>query len=204
LWDELVQHADEGVIRTVVSDHSPCTPDLKLLPTSVPGHVCASHNAVMPKGDDGDFFSAWGGISSVGLGLPILWTEMTRRGMTSEANFDTAITDLVRWCAKHTAVQVGLEKSKGALAVGFDADFCVFDESAEWTVEPSTMLFRNKCSPYQGRTMTGMVKKTILRGQVIFDRDATSETHGGFVGKACGGKLLLEPRKKTPTKGKST
>lgn len=202
LWDELEQHATDGVIKTVVSDHSPCTPDLKLLPTSIPGHVCASHVASKPKADsDGDFFSAWGGISSVGLGLPILWTEMTRRGLASEEKFDKAITDVVRWCAQNTAAQVGLEKSKGDLAVGFDADFCVFDETAEWTVEPSTMLFRNKCSPYQGKTMSGMVKKTILRGQLIFDREGVTEGHGGFVRKACEGKLLLEPRKKLATKG---
>lgn len=197
LWYELVRHNAEGVIKTVVSDHSPCTPDLKLLPSSVPGHVCGSHTAATDtKSEDGNFFSAWGGISSVGLGLPILWTEMTRRGLTEGDNFDGAITDLAEWCAKNTALQVGLERSKGDLAVGFDADFCVFDETAQWTVEPSTMLFRNKCSPYQGRTMTGMVKKTVLRGKVIFDRERSSEPHGGFVRKTCEGKLLLEPRKK--------
>lgn len=203
LWDELQQHATEGVIKTVVSDHSPCTPDLKLLPTAYPGHVCASHTAAKPTNDDGDFFSAWGGISSVGLGLPILWTEMTRRGLTSDENFDRAITNVVRWCSTNTAAQVGLEKSKGDLAVGFDADFCVFDDTAEWTVEPSTMLFRNKCSPYQGRTMSGMVRTTVLRGNVIFDREAAAETHGGFVRKACEGRLLLEPRKKLSSKEKA-
>jgi allantoinase len=205
LWAELDKHAQDGVIKTVVSDHSPCTPDLKLLPANVPGHLCGASHTTAPKIKEshGDFFSAWGGISSVGLGLPILWTEMTRRGLTHDTSFDKAITDLVRWCAKNTAAQVGLEKSKGDLSVGFDADFCVFDETAEWTVEPSTMLFRNKCSPYQGRTMTGMVKKTILRGQVIFDREAVTEAHGGFVRKACEGRLLLEPRKREQARGKS-
>jgi allantoinase len=203
LWDELAQHEKDGVIKTVVSDHSPCTPDLKLLPTAFPGHVCSSHAAPKAKNDDGDFFSAWGGISSVGLGLPILWTEMTRRGLTTDENFDTAITNVVRWCAKNTAIQVGLDKAKGDLAVGFDADFCVFDETATWTVEPSTMLFRNKCSPYQGRTMSGMVKTTILRGNVVFDREEVSASHGGFVRKACEGKLLLESRKSAVPKTKA-
>ena len=197
LWDELLHHDRTGVIKTVVSDHSPCTPDLKLLPPTVPGHACATHHAATKQPEDGDFFSAWGGISSVGLGLPILWTEMTRRGLTSGSNFDTAITNLVTWCSWNTAVQVGLERSKGDLAVGYDADFCVFDETAEWIVEPSTMLFRNKCSPYQGRLMTGMVRQTVLRGNVIFDREVSGEGHGGFVRKGCEGRLLLEPRKKT-------
>lgn len=192
LWEELCQHLEEGVIKTVVSDHSPCTPDLKLLPSYVPGHVALPKDKAKSlelEADRGDFFSAWGGISSVGMGLPILWTEMTRRGLTSR---DDAITDVVKWCCENTAAQVGLEKQKGQLAVGFDADICVFDETAEWVVEPSTMLFRNKCSPYQGKAMKGQVKVTILRGQQVFVREGPNN---GFVGKECSGQLLLEPRR---------
>ncbi|KIY03042.1 uncharacterized protein Z520_01508 [Fonsecaea multimorphosa CBS 102226] len=200
LWEELRQHAVEGVIKTVVSDHSPCTPDLKILPSHIPGHICQPKDNVKSlqlETDRGDFFSAWGGISSVGLGLPILWTEMTRRGLTGT---DSAITDVVTWCCTNTASQVGLEKQKGDLAVGFDADICIFDDTKEWIVEPSTMLFRNKCSPYQGKTMIGQVKETWLRGKQVFVRDGLNN---GFVGKECEGQLLLEPRIKELKKVKS-
>jgi allantoinase len=200
LWKELCEFANDGVIKTVVSDHSPCTPDLKLLPSHIPGHVHqpsnTSHTLELDT-DKGDFFSAWGGISSVGLGLPILWSEMTRRGLTGP---DSAITDVVTWCCSNTAAQVGLERQKGELAVGFDGDICVFDDKAQWTVEPSTMLFRNKCSPYQGKTMTGQVRETWLRGQKVF---VTGEANSGFVGKECSGQLLLEPRMKELKKVKS-
>jgi allantoinase len=195
LWHELCAYAEEGVIKTVVSDHSPCTPDLKLLPSHVPGHVRSPADATHTlelETDKGNFFSAWGGISSVGLGLPILWTEMTRRRLTAS---DSAITDLVKWCCANTAAQVGLEKQKGDLGVGFDADICIFDDAAEWTVEPSTMLFRNKCSPYQGKRMRGQVRETWVRGQRVFVRGAKK---GGFVGKGCSGRLLLEPRNRDP------
>ena len=200
LWEEIGQHADEGVIKTVVSDHSPCTPDLKMLPSHVPGHMCPAKGTVTTETVDdgtGDFFSAWGGISSVGLGLPILWTEMTRRGLTES---DEAISNVVQWCCLNTAAQVGLETQKGDLAVGMDADICVFDDTAEWTVQPSTMLFRNKCSPYQGKTMKGQVKATWVRGQPVFVRDGPNN---GFVGKGCSGQLLLEPRQKELKKVKS-
>lgn len=113
---------------------------------------------------------------------------MSRRGL---ATSDRAITDVVKWCCRNTAEQVGLERSKGDLTVGFDGDLCVFDDAAEWTVEPSTMLFRNKCSPYQGRRMRGVVRETWLRGQKVFERDGEN---GGFVGKECMGQLLLEKR----------
>ncbi|KAL4942452.1 hypothetical protein BDV06DRAFT_162707 [Aspergillus oleicola] len=203
LWAELDRHADDGVIKTIVSDHSPCTPNLKLLPSHIPGgghdHAgCASSKATPANStttnaaNEGSFLSAWGGISSVGLGLPILWTELSRRkGLSSSPNDTTtkqALQDIVRLCCANTAAQVGLHKSKGDLVPGYDADFCVFDDTAEWVVEPSTMLFRNKCSPYQGRTMRGMVRETWLRGEQIFNRA------DGFTVKAPTGGLLLERR----------
>lgn len=188
LWEELEKHTADGVIKTVVSDHSPCTPNLKQLPSHIPGHYVAENG----KEEKGDFFSAWGGISSVGLGLPILWTELSRRkGLTpapDDENTRNSLQDVVRLCCANTAAQVGLESHKGDLRVGFDADICVFDDSAEWVVEPSTMLFRNKCSPYQGKTLRGMVRETWLRGDRVFSRDA------GFDSKTPVGKLLLEKR----------
>ncbi|KAL5043542.1 hypothetical protein BDW71DRAFT_119126 [Aspergillus fruticulosus] len=195
LWAELERHADDGVIKTIVSDHSPCTPNLKLLPSHIPGHCSpglSKSASTTPVVNEGSFLSAWGGISSVGLGLPILWTEISRRkGLTSSPDDTTtkqALQDIVRLCCVNTAAQVGLHKSKGDLIPGYDADFCVFDDTAEWVVEPSTMLFRNKCSPYQGRTMRGMVRETWLRGEKIFNRD------DGFIVKAPSGSLLLEKR----------
>ncbi|KAJ4375850.1 Allantoinase [Neocucurbitaria cava] len=199
LWDELLQDQADGVIKTVVSDHSPCTPEIKLLPAHLApnkpslrkeGHSkdcesCESSEGEMEGPEEkGDFFSAWGGISSVGLGLPILWTEGTKR----DANF--SVEEVVRWCCKNTAKQVGLEKSKGDLGVGFDADIVVFDDTAEFMVEPSTMLFRNKVSPYENKTLKGVVRETWLRGQRVFSRE------DGFTDKTGPkGKLLLEPRK---------
>ncbi|KAL1632990.1 Allantoinase [Diplodia intermedia] len=179
LWAEL-QRPEDSIIKTIVSDHSPCTPDLKLLPAKLADLGCTDPHNV--DGADGDFFSAWGGISSVGLGLSILWTEAKSRNITIE--------DVVRWCCKNTAKQVGLEDTKGDLGVGYDGDIAVFDDEATFVVEPNTMLFRNKCSPYEHKTLRGVVAETWLRGQKIFSRA------DGFVEKSGPtGKLLLEPRK---------
>lgn len=183
LWDELVQDEGLGVIQTVVSDHSPCTPNLKLLPSELVGKKDAQ-NEPEAEAEKGDFFAAWGGISSVGLGLSILWTEGTKRypGFSVE--------EVVRWCCKNTAKQVGLERVKGDLGVGFDGDVVVFDDEGNFVVEHSTMLFRNKCSPYENKTLKGVVRETWLRGQKVFDRE------NGFAEKmGPTGGLLLEPRK---------
>ncbi|KAF2436055.1 allantoinase [Tothia fuscella] len=175
LWDEMMRE-DDSVIKTIVSDHSPCTPNLKLLPSC--------HGGAHEAADAGDFFSAWGGIGSVGLGLSILWTEGQERGITIE--------DVVKWCCKNTAKQVGLEHQKGDLSVGFDGDVAVFDDEGSFLVEPSTMLFRNKCSPYEGKVMKGVVKETWVRGKRVYTRATGFNEKSGPSGS-----LLLEPRKFT-------
>ena len=97
----------EEDIGTVVSDHSPCTPDLKRL----------AH---------GDFIGAWGGIATIGLGLSVLWTEGKKRGVR--------LQDLTKWMAVGTSKQVGLYGRKGVITVGADADLCVWSPEEEFTV----------------------------------------------------------------------
>ena len=193
LWDELLNDQD-SVIKTVVSDHSPCTPDLKLLPPALAyyQHGLPTPPASAEAASDvdqkvGDFFSAWGGVSSVGLGLPVLWTA-AKEGMRSISPLD-----VVKWCCENTAKQVGLEHCKGKLEVGYDGDVCIFDDTTEWIVgaEGGPLLFRNKVSAYEGKRMTGKVKETWLRGQKVWDGKAHSD---GFGGRKATGQLLLEPR----------
>jgi allantoinase len=187
LWTELLAYETGGVISTVVSDHSPCTPELKLLPAHVPGSVteptasCAGSGA---SKNTGDFFSAWGGISSVGLGLSILWTESLRRHLSP----NETLLNIVKWCCINTSAQVGLSHLKGELKVGLDGDVCVFDPEGEFVVAHDAMLFRNKCSPYEGRTLKGVVRETWVRGRRVHSRE------GGFGEEGPGGRLLLEAR----------
>ena len=191
LWDELFEDQGQGVIKTLVSDHSPCTPELKLLPDSITKNPYPTPPADEPNETDiakvlkGDFFTAWGGVSSVGLGLPILWTAALESGRKISP------VDVARWCCESTAKQVGLEGSKGKLEVGMDGDICVFDDLAEWTVGVAGegLLFRNKVSAYQGRRMKGLVRETWLRGRKVWERG-----NEGFVDGKPRGKLLLEAR----------
>lgn len=177
LWTELMRA--DSVIQTIVSDHSPCTPELKLLPAGIPpAPTAASDDDDDDDAPRGDFFTAWGGISSVGLSLPILLTEAARRGFT--------VRDVVRWCCEATAAQVGLAHRKGRLAAGWDADVAVLDDTAEWVVEGRGLLFRNRVSAYEGRRLTGRVRETWLRGRRVFG-------DGGWAKRPLG-ELLLEVR----------
>ena len=137
LWAGLA----EGTIDCVVSDHSPCTPELK-------------------RFDIGDFGAAWGGIASIQVGLPAVWTQARERGFT--------LGDVVRWMAARPAELVGMAR-KGRIAVGADADFCVFAPEETFVVDVANLRHRNPVSAYHGRSLSGVVRQTWLRGQEIAD-----------------------------------
>ncbi|WP_069466251.1 allantoinase AllB [Actinacidiphila rubida] len=136
LWRALA----DGTIDCVVSDHSPSTADLKAR-------------------DTGDFAAAWGGISSLQLGLSAVWTEARKRGHTP--------ADLARWMSAGPAALAGLDGTKGAIAPGHDADFAVLAPEETFTVEPRRLLHRNPLTAYAGRTLHGVVRATYLRGEMI-------------------------------------
>jgi allantoinase len=138
LWSALF----EGVIDFVISDHSPCTPDLKLL-------------------EHGDFERAWGGIASLQLGLAAVWTEGLRRGAD--------VVRLADWMSARPASLAGLGATKGRIQRGFDADFAVWDPDESFSLAAEQLFFRHKISPYVGRRLTGRIHQTILRGTVIYD-----------------------------------
>jgi len=138
LWDAL----KEGLIDFVVSDHSPCVLSLK-------------------RPEDGDLMAAWGGISTLGLGLSLLWTEGQKRGVT--------LRQIIDWTSKSTAHHAGLGHVKGQLKVGYDGDFILWDPEAEYEVTKDILQYKNKTSPYEGMKLRGRVVQTYLRGKKIFD-----------------------------------
>ena len=132
LWDGL----RAGDIDCIVSDHSPCTPELKRL-------------------DLGDFGAAWGGISSLQLSLSAVWTGAQQRGVP--------LTDVVTWMAERPAALARLTR-KGRIATGYDADFAVFSPDETFVVEPEQLEHRHSLTPYAGLRLSGMVRESWVRG----------------------------------------
>ena len=121
----------------------------------------------------GDFLRAWGGIASLQLGLPVMWTQARSRGY--------ALTDIARWMCSGPARLAGLAQKKGAISVGCDADLVILDPDRRFHVDPTALHHRHKLTPYAGRELTGVVKKTFLRGQPIFDHGTFSASPQGRV-----------------------
>jgi allantoinase len=148
LWAALA----DGAIELIASDHSPCPPAMKLR-------------------EEGDFLRAWGGIASLQLGLPVVWTAARSRGY--------ALTDVARWMSGAPARLAGLAHRKGRIARGCDADLVIWNPDAGFRVDATRLHHRHKITPYDGRTLFGVVETTFLRGEKIFDQ-------GNFAGEPTG------------------
>ncbi|CAL4094600.1 unnamed protein product, partial [Meganyctiphanes norvegica] len=134
----------DGTIQQVVSDHSPCTPDLKM-----PGTM--------------DFMQAWGGIASLQFGLSLFWSGASKRGYSMQ--------DAVRLLCEAPASQASLSHRKASLRPGMDADFVIWNPQESFTVEESMILHKTRAqvTPYLGQTLQGKVYKTVLHGEVIYE-----------------------------------
>ena len=150
--EQLWQGLKDGVIDLVVTDHSPCPPAMK-------------------RTGEGNLRTAWGGIASLSMALPVMWTEAQRRGFS--------LTDIAHWTAESPARLAGCDRRKGRIAAGYDADLVVFDPDAQFTVTKDRLHHRHPVSPYLGEQLRGMVKKTYLRGKPVFD-------NGEFPGEVAG------------------
>lgn len=152
--EELWRGLAAGTIDMIVSDHSPCPPHMKLAET-------------------GDFLAAWGGIASLQLRLPIVWTEARRRGFS--------LHDLTKWLCENPAKQVRIDSRKGSIAPGRDADLIIWNPDASFVVDAASLHHRHKITPYHGETLNGVVQKSFVRGRKIYDGAFTSQPLGALL-----------------------
>jgi allantoinase len=150
LWTAL----RDGTIDFIASDHSPCPLAMKLR-------------------EEGDFLRAWGGIASLQISLPAVWTQARSRGY--------ALTHVAEWMCRGPARLAGLDKRKGAIAAGCDADLVIWNPDARFSVHPVGLHHRHKLTPYAGRELFGVVETTFLRGRKVFERGEFSAAPEGQV-----------------------
>ncbi|HEY0242574.1 MAG TPA: amidohydrolase family protein, partial [Gemmatimonadaceae bacterium] len=138
LWDALIR----GDIDLVASDHSPCPPSM--------------------KESAGDFFGAWGGIASLQVALPAVWTGARARGIDAER--------IAEWMCTATAKLAGLSGRKGAIVEGRDADLTIWNPDESFIVSAEKLQHRHPVTPYAGRRLFGVVERTIVGGKLVFQR----------------------------------
>ncbi len=149
LWQAL----REGDVDLIATDHSPCPPEMK----------CSS---------EGDFAQAWGGIASLSLALPVIWTDASQRGF--------GLQDVARWMGEQPAALAGLTGVKGQIALGFDADLVVFDPDASFVVDVPRLHYKHSISAYMGERLRGVVRETILRGERVYSSGDFADPTRGF------------------------
>ncbi len=157
--EKLWQGLRDGTIDMVVTDHSPCPPAMKRL-------------------TEGNFQTAWGGIASLSVALPLMWTEASRRGFT--------LVDVAQWMSTAPARLAGCDTHKGRIAAGYDADFVIFDAGREFIVTEERLHYRHPVSPYLGEKLRGVVKATYLRGNLVF-------SEASFPGEPAGREYSPDP-----------
>lgn len=140
--EQLWRALGEGTLDMIVSDHSPCPPELKLK-------------------ERGDFLAAWGGISSLQFRLPVIWTEAQKRGF--------GIAEIAEWLCRAPARLVGFENKKGSIKVGADADLIIWNPEESLRIESDEIHHRHKLTPYTNLSFSGTVQTTFLRGQKVYD-----------------------------------
>lgn len=150
--DQLWAALQSGIIDFVATDHSPAPPDLKQLVS-------------------GDFTTAWGGIASLQLALPVLWTAARQRG--------ASLNDLARWLSENPAKLIGQSRKRGQIAVGFEADLIVLDPEKSFVVSEEMIQHKHKVSPYICQQLWGVVEQTFLRGKRVYEHPNFTQLNQG-------------------------
>jgi len=170
--------SEEDVVR--LGAKAKCAPPLRapdereqLLAQVVAGRVdtIGSDHSPSPPAmkESANFFAAWGGIAGIQSTLRVLLTL----GVPPHL-----IGDLV---SANVARRFRLP-GKGGLRVGADADIALVDLGAAAEVREDELLSRHRLSPYVGRSLRGVVTRTLARGRTVFaDGKVAGEPAGRFI-----------------------
>ncbi len=151
--ERLWNHLFNGDIEFVVSDHSPCTIDLKQKP----------------------FMDAWGGISGLQNVYDLLYSEAV-------INRKMDLNHFVNITATNVAKRFNI-KNKGSIEIGNDADLCIIDPNQSYTIQEEDYEYKNKFSAYTNFKVNCQIDSTFSKGRLVYSKESgvTDEFNGEFI-----------------------
>jgi dihydropyrimidinase len=157
LWEAVA----DGTLAVVSTDHCPFTMEQKAL-------------------GKGDFRKIPNGGPGVENRLQILWHFGVKSGrITPEKFVEVACTAPARI--------FGMEKQKGAIKAGLDADILLWDPNAEYTIQAATQCMATDYSMFEGWTVKGNAAKVFSRGEMVVDNTTQP---GQFLGATGRGRFV--------------
>ena len=154
LWEKVIN----GAIDFIATDHAPYEVSTEKLAEGM------------------DIWTSFPGIPGVETMVPLMVSEGYNKGRIS-------LSRLVDLLSKNAAVHYGLYPEKGSMMIGTDADFTFIDPDEEWVIRAEEMHTMAKYTPFEGMKLTGRVKKTMVRGILVYDNDkiCVEPGYGRFV-----------------------
>ncbi len=126
----------------------------------VSDHACCSAEQKLAQGDPDNIWLAKSGFGGTEYLLSGVLSEGTKRGLAVNR-----VAQLLSW---NPAQRYGL-LNKGDIAPGFDADLVLVDPRETFVVRAADSPSQQGYTPFEGQELTGRVKRTLLRGKLIYD-----------------------------------
>lgn len=144
---------DDGAVDCIATDHAPHTDE--------------------EKGVGNPEKSVWetpGGFVGLETQVPAMLTFVDEGRVT--------LPEWVRLHSTRPAQIWGMYPQKGSLLPGTDADFTVVDPDQEWTLDRTTLRSKSTATPFDGERFVGVVERTVVRGETVYDGDDVTATPG--------------------------
>lgn len=144
----LAESLNNGEVPTIITDHAP--------------HTLEEKNKIL-------YDEIPSGISSFETAFPALLDMVSKGGL----NLYRVVEALTRGPAEFLG-----DNRRGVIREGGLANLTVFDPKEEWKVNPEDFYTKAKHSPFNGRVLRGMVKATVVRGEIVFKDGEIIVTRG--------------------------
>ncbi len=147
--------------------------------------ITSDHCSWSKASKDAGYASIWNapnGLTGVQTLFPVVASEARQRGFSW--------SQIARWTSEAPAHLWHLDRTKGSIRVGCDADLIFYDPDRTWILQPEDILHTEHWSPFVGKKFQGRVVRTMVRGETVYQEVLPGE---GFPQENLPGKIAVNP-----------